>query len=1217
MTKKRILSITAIIVFVAMLVTMWQLSISIKEDTSAAAQPFVKTDSIRIAHATDTHYYPLNYCFNGEVEGTAYESALITGTKLLVESSALNAAGFRAIAERDEIPDYLFVTGDLTLDGELQSHIEMANLLRELQNTIRENGNPDFQVLVSAGNHDLYNLDAGHYRSGAWQQNTRTTTRKDITKIYSSLGFPDLSDQEIEDYYATLPNVYFNHLPYEGNYVNSTTAANLSISYQYIENGKEAMADYTNGDMTYIVYAPDDYVFICIDDGLSSAELNHHVGGKIFDSTIAYLSDKSDDGLFTGKSLIGLLHHNTVPHFPLEGSLLKDFTTYGWYESSDFLADLGIRYTFTGHMHSNDIATRHSFNGNTITDTETASLVGYKGGVRYSEIARGTVGGKYAETYSSVIRLTEDADFSYLFANGFMSDYYLEYCNLDGFIRKNGSTYTCLDPSEYAVTKLFLNIVNNVKHEFLRPDFIANIGDMVADMLGGGSDNILIQGLVPFIRPVVNNLIAHLEDVVLKDYTYKGSNPEYKTNARGAKLCGYAEELVDSLLNLAVNSQGDTLFDFGIGAYLKHVGGLDVPESMVSDADREAFQNFRNGKVVRDMLDILLDKETGLYKLIIGLTQPLNLTKDMPADDANSLVAALRLLAKKGAVVDGSAIMLDDYASKVFGLLKLPLSMSGTLQEFLDHILESYITSSFYTSLGEIAHDILWQFSVDETGDKEHTFDGDYVLYIHDESLNVTYLSTAAKEAPSIENGKLPSMLTVTFGEEPTTQKNFVWFTDRRVEDTVIQYMEGEFIPGQAKSVTGTYDMYATTTASIDLGIFCTLMPIEIGRHIVTLRNLEPGTKYSYRVGSAAHGFWSDVYTFTTAPSENAPFELLLVTDLQGSSRTTYELAAEVMSKVETVFGENGYDFVINTGDLVDNSRNLVQWKYFLDIQKDFWRNTTQVVAAGNHDKYYYEKSEKPVYTLTVPNPVEDEYNYLLLHYNISYPEQNDKSGAYYSFDYSGVHFTVLNTNDLESNAMSAAQIEWLKADLEGTDKAHKIVIMHKGLYSTGAHSKDPDVVKMRAQLTPIFADYGVNLVLSGHDHTYSESYYLDGEGQPVKNSGASGSKIGKNGTLYITLGTLGDKFYKYVENDDVPDKYGKDLHNPTLANPTFGKLVFDGEDLYYYAYEYDFATGEIRELGKGLTTKDYIVIVSAAVVAALSLTVITVAIVKSRKKVK
>ena len=513
-------------------------------------------------------------------------------------------------------------------------------------------------------------------------------------------------------------------------------------------------------------------------------------------------------------------------------------------------------------------------------------------------------------------------------------------------------------------------------------------------------------------------------------------------------------------------------------------------------------------------------------------------------------------------------------------------------------------------------------FKVDENANMENSFNG-YTIYKHDVTLASNYVEGALDTTPTVEKGQLPGMITVTFGENPKTDKNIVWFTDKTVVGTDVQYVKGtKFDESKATEAVGTCEKYVTTTANIDLGVYATLMHIEVNRHSIELKGLESGTTYSYRVGSKALGYWSEVYTFTTAPEDDQPFELLLITDIQGSANKPYLAAEAIMANVNEVFS-NGYDFIINCGDVVDNTRNWVQWEYYLNggLQK-YWASTTTVVANGNHDEYAYEKPDeedmKFEYEWLDKDAIMDSYNYLLLHYGLSYPEQDDTTGAYYSFDYSGVHFTVLNTNDYdEKGNMSEAQISWLKNDLKATKKDYKVVIMHKSLYSVGSHTNDFEVVAMRNQLTKIFAENEVSLVLAGHDHTYTETAYIDSKGKVVSNKLAGKQEVGRGkGVLYITLGTFGDKYYDYVGNSKVPVDFGEELHDPALSNPTFGKLVYDGDKLFYVGYEYDLETGEISELRPCPHTVEQIVVI-ICVIAVVIVCVIAIICAKCKKKVE
>jgi len=72
--------------------------------------------------------------------------------------------------------------------------------------------------------------------------------------------------------------------------------------------------------------------------------------------------------------------------------------------------------------------------------------------------------------------------------------------------------------------------------------------------------------------------------------------------------------------------------------------------------------------------------------------------------------------------------------------------------------------------------------------------------------------------------------------------------------------------------------------------------------------------------------------------------------------------------------------------------------------------------------------------------------------------------------------------------------VAWLKKDLRKNKKPWVIVALHTPPYTDGGHDSDSDydsggkMKKVRENLVPIFDEYGVDLVLSGHSHDYERS---------------------------------------------------------------------------------------------------------------------------------
>lgn len=312
-------------------------------------------------------------------------------------------------------------------------------------------------------------------------------------------------------------------------------------------------------------------------------------------------------------------------------------------------------------------------------------------------------------------------------------------------------------------------------------------------------------------------------------------------------------------------------------------------------------------------------------------------------------------------------------------------------------------------------------------------------------------------------------------------------------------------------------------------------------------------------------GYEANALKFTTAVGRDVDaFEFLTIADIQGMIQSMYDeshKAVDALLKDEKV---NNFDFILNAGDMCDNGKNFNQWGMALNTYQDLTLNTSVFFTSGNH---------------------ENNTGAMGRYFNYTEKDGNDVkaiSGEYYSFDYANAHFTVLDTNDASSDGLGSAQLAWLENDLKNTDAKWKFVLMHKSLYSAGSHAFDGEVIAMRSQLGKIFAENGVNVVFGGHDHTFTTTYLVDKDGNAVDKTSKDGVRYTGDGVLYITLGTLGTKFYTYRENDMTTSKFNGDesiLH--TLDSQTFGKVKVDGETITFTGYYFNRTTGKIDQIGQ------------------------------------
>ncbi len=235
--------------------------------------------------------------------------------------------------------------------------------------------------------------------------------------------------------------------------------------------------------------------------------------------------------------------------------------------------------------------------------------------------------------------------------------------------------------------------------------------------------------------------------------------------------------------------------------------------------------------------------------------------------------------------------------------------------------------------------------------------------------------------------------------------------------------------------------------------------------HAVIFENLQPNTKYAYRVGQKEH--WSEWLHFNTAGVKGDKLEFIYFGDVQTNikslwSRVVRDAYARSPKAVLMMYA----------GDLINRANKGEEWGDWFAAGGFIHGMIPGFPSPGNHD--HYEGTDGKTITSVFWRP------------QFTLPENGPEGleeTAYYA-DVQGVRFISLNS-DLaeESDIFLEKQKIWIEKILSQNPNKWTCVTFHHPIYSPKATR---DNKRMRETFKPLFDKYKVDLVLQGHDHTYA-----------------------------------------------------------------------------------------------------------------------------------
>ena len=299
-----------------------------------------------------------------------------------------------------------------------------------------------------------------------------------------------------------------------------------------------------------------------------------------------------------------------------------------------------------------------------------------------------------------------------------------------------------------------------------------------------------------------------------------------------------------------------------------------------------------------------------------------------------------------------------------------------------------------------------------------------------------------------------PDRIMLNLTSDPSNSMSVTWRTSTEIDSGIVQFTEADPSPDlEAKAeVIGSERTFYKSDAS------------EAIYHSATMEGLKPGKLYAYRVGYGQ--FWSEWAQFRTPDKGKTNLSFIYFGDAQNDLKSLWSRA------IRGAFQEAPKaDFLLHAGDLINRWNSDHEWGEWYYAGGWIYSMIPSIATPGNHEygrdtqgQYVLSEQWKPTFKLPENGP------------------SSLKETAYY-IDYQDMRIISFDSPAFyRSKEDSVAQVLWLDSILSVTEAKWKIVTTHYPIYST---KFGRDNTQLRTAIQPLLQKYGVDLVLTGHDHSY------------------------------------------------------------------------------------------------------------------------------------
>lgn len=272
-------------------------------------------EPLKIQLITDTHYYSRKTGTSGK----EYDKMESKSQMVIKDSDLVLKAGFDMLCE-DKSTDIVLLSGDTTHNGELDSHKEFIEMLRDLKKRGK-------RVYVITATHD--------FRDGG------------VTDGF--VGDDKIQVPAVEDRHD-LWDMYYEFGPNEA-----------------ISTHKESMS--------YVVQLAPGYRLFALNDDTNYKPEGER-GSGFSDDCMKWILEQLKDAQENDQYVIAMTHHPMIAPSPFYAIIGKGDMQRNHETTREIFADAGLQCMLTGHTHIHNISSVTTKKGNVFYDIATGAMIG-------------------------------------------------------------------------------------------------------------------------------------------------------------------------------------------------------------------------------------------------------------------------------------------------------------------------------------------------------------------------------------------------------------------------------------------------------------------------------------------------------------------------------------------------------------------------------------------------------------------------------------------------------------------------------------------------------------------------------------------------------------------------------------------------------------------------------------------------------------------------